>query len=242
MRIFRAVALAMAIVVPLSACASRQGIAPLERTADFEARVQNASIHANLDGRGMYYEGNLPPNIAPLTEKTDDLGRQTFLSTRYAIEQFGERDLRYHIPQVVRACGRIELQRLWLAELRRQADHIEAFQLKAKSQRDTSNIVTIGSVVAGGIQAWSAFGADYGATYLLGSVIPSLSNQMMYNTMLDGYDMQNSMWLAMSRFWFAQNDIWLDAMGEWCPSFVGYVEANGRLVQVEQRYQDPIRD
>ncbi|HEX5774966.1 MAG TPA: hypothetical protein VFY28_03350 [Candidatus Paceibacterota bacterium] len=220
-----------ALALALGGCATAPRYEAPPIPAQEQARIKQVSPMADLDTRGMVYQGPLPPTLAPLEVKTNELGDPMFVVTSAATKKFGEEYVRGHVPKNVKMCARVELQKIYLADLRRQTNAVESYSNKIESQRPWMEGLAYGGYAAGAISAWSAFGQDYGVTYALGTLFPGVANQAIYGQVLDRSDMQVALSLAQSRYWYSQNDFWLDSMGEWCPSFVNWVATNGQIVR-----------
>jgi hypothetical protein len=199
-----------------------------------EARIAQLSPMADLGTGTLIYQGPLPPNLAPVTLKTDALGDTTFLSTPQAVAQFGETRVRQHVVKDIKLCARVELRRLFLAERRRQTDNAEEYFNEVRAWRKKAEMVPYAGYAAGAAQAWRAFGQDYGMTYLLGTLVPGVTNQAIYSVTLDENDVNIALNLADKRQWFGDVDLWLDSMDQWCPAFMTWVSANGTVVDVSQ--------
>ncbi len=230
---FRALGLVLALTTVglMSACASGpetfKGAAP-DPVA--EAQYHQLSPTANLDTHDLTYRGTLPPNLAPVAEKTNDLGDPVFLSTQNAVKQYGDQRVRQLVVQDVKLCGRAGIQQLALNDLRRQADAVEASRKNVRNKRNGILLGAAASEIGGNVLAGIKFGAPYGGVYALGSLIPSLANQYVYKMVLDQGDMEAGLWLAQSRFWYNQNEFWLESMNDWCPAFMNWVQQNGQIV------------
>lgn len=197
-----------------------------------EQRVEQISPFANLDVNGLAYVGQLPETLAPLTPQTDALGDITYVDTASAVARFGERRVREHVVKNVRLCARVEIQKHRLNFLRRYGDSVEQYNADTTAHRRQLEALPYAGYVAGAASAWSSFGQDYGVTYILGNLIPGVTNQAIYGQVLDRSDVQAGYQLAQGRYFESQNDFWLDSMGEWCPAFIDWVAANGQIVRV----------
>lgn len=243
----RSLLLAVMVALSLGACSTTENLKPLPPDPALQARAQHVAPMAGLDARGMTYQGPLPQYVAPISEKTDFLGDVTMVDVQSAIRalnahgQNGEQRIRHHIPMVVRACGRVTLQQVALEELRRQTDHVEEYQKRAQNTRSITEPLGYLAQAGGLASAFASYTSSYGLTYLLGNFIPSVSDRYMYSTILDRDDVSVALHMAQSRFWYNDNDIWLDTMSTFCPVFMNWIEEHGgALVPANDRYEEPV--
>jgi hypothetical protein len=195
-----------------------------------EARIQQMSPMAGLDTGGAIYQGELPPTIAPVDKKTDDLGDIRFLNTKQAVASFGEQRIRQHVVKDVKLCARVELQKIFLAKRRQSADHAEAYFKKVHDWRKGAEKFSYAGQIGGNILGGLEYGPAYAGMYFLGSLVPGMANQATYGLVLDENDVAMAEHLADKRDWYGDLDLWLDSMHEWCPAFMGWVENHGQIV------------
>lgn len=225
----------VALALLLGGCMTPSPYKPAPPDPALQARVQAVSPMAHLSTNNLTYRGELPPYITTLSEaKTDPLGDVPYYETADVVERMGEKRVRRHVVKLARVCARVELQKIALVELRRQTDAAEASQARAYRDQKTAVGIGSGSLIGGGISAWSSFGRDYGITYLLGGVFPGLANNYAFMRSLDQNDVNIALNLAQGRFWYAQNDIWLESMGAYCPTLITWLTNHGEIVEAGQ--------
>ena len=132
--------------------------------------------------------------------------------------------------------------------LRNQTEYTREQLEIVRQNRKVNTGISIASTVAGGAYAFSEFGSTYGILTLLTTVIPSLANQRSFDDSLAQSELQNALWLDLVEFWFSQNDLWLQMMGEYCygnathDGFMQWMQDNGARVEPKGAYAPSTND
>ncbi len=216
-------------LLPALASAQVKAASPAQPQASAPAST------AGSDDGGLIYRGPLPSLVRPVDAnngqyKTNDAGEAVTWNTDVAVARFGEETVRRIIGRDLKACAKVAIQKDASKLLRTRSEQLDGQRADDRKTVKRDLKVAAGSTVVGGAGGF-VYGPVYGLINLFGSTIPSLAMQHAYGKLLKSDDDLKAYNIALSQFFLANSDLWLDEDDGWCHYMIGYVNTYGSAVR-----------